>query len=114
MERFAFITLPALLCAAMFAPGQSPNMVAKAGSQPVAHPLQIVSSENADEIVLTNKYFVGGVKEVPGEVTQKFLTQCVDQKTKLCKWYQGLWCSPTLVCNDKPFWSKKKGYLKSP
>jgi hypothetical protein len=56
------------------------------------------------------RYFVGGVTDVPGNVVFRFNRECTSQKTDLGKWYQ-LWKrDPKLICNDKPFWSKKKGY----
>ena len=107
MERFSFVLLPFVLVIALIA---APNQVLNSHTAAKGKTIQIVTSANASEVGLTQKYFVGGVKEVPGDVTQKFLTQCTSQKTKLCKWYQFLTCSPTLICNDKEFWSKRKGY----
>lgn len=68
-------------------------------------------TDNSADVDITKAYFVGGVKDVPGDVVKKFYEQCGGaQKTEPCsKWYQWF-CDPRLICNDKNFWSKKKGW----
>lgn len=75
-----------------------------------AHQLNL-ATETGD-VDVTRKYFVGGVKEIPGDVVKMYYAKCAGKQTmKTCTWVSKLvGCEPTLMCNGTAFWTKSKGY----
>lgn len=88
------------------------GMLLGAASPSTEPPKPLSLAADSDSVDISAKYFVGGVKEVPGDVVKKYYEQCAaKQTTKPCTWFSKLFfCDPTLMCNGQKWWSKKKGW----